>query len=379
MHGTLKDPFTKEVIFFILFLFFIYGLHVQVLFHYLQSNESNLKNLNQAYSLLQDDHKKLVEDFNESLRTYQELADNNKALLEENDSYKKQKEEYTKIYNDMNSSLKNKTREARELSEKNNDLLERLEQLEMELEDRDTLIEQLKLSANGNIDSGENNRDYSNSSNNYNRENKKTVYLTFDDGPSKNTDKILDILKEYNIKATFFVLGKPNMGNVYRRIVEEGHALGNHTYSHDFEKIYSSPKNFKKDIESLENLIYKETGINVDLFRFPGGSNNYMMTKSDKNYSFRDFSSVLEEKGYCYFDWNVDSKDAKAVTQDSDIIKNSVLNGIPKNSDAIILFHDSSPKTTTVEVLPEIIEELQQLGYSFDCLSHDSVPVQFFK
>lgn len=211
--------------------------------------------------------------------------------------------------------------------------------------------------------------------------NKKTVYLTFDDGPSTNTAKILDILSEYNIKATFFVIGKSGdfEKSLYKRIIDEGHALGNHTYSHNYKNIYSSEENFLQDFKELEDYVYQLTEIKMDIMRFPGGSNTTMPHKySDDKFMKRITTKILYDE-YQYFDWNVDSKDAKVAKQDKDIIINTVLEGARQNNPAIVLFHDSLPKTTTVEALPIIIEELLEENYTFEVLSKDSFYVQFKK
>lgn len=209
--------------------------------------------------------------------------------------------------------------------------------------------------------------------------NKKTVYLTFDDGPSVNTDKILDILKEYNIKATFFVVGRTDdkSKNLYNRIVEEGHAIGNHTYSHIYKAIYSGDENFLADFRKLEDYVYNITGIKMDIMRFPGGSNTVMPRKyCDDKFMARMTAKMLYD-GYQYFDWNVDSKDAKVIKQDKDVIISSVLKGVKNNNPAIVLFHDSLPKTTTIEALPIIIEELLKRNYVFKTLHKDSFYVHF--
>ena len=211
--------------------------------------------------------------------------------------------------------------------------------------------------------------------------NKKTVYLTFDDGPSANTDKILEILKKYNIKATFFVVGRSDdkSKNLYNRIIKEGHAIGNHTYSHEYKTIYSSEENFLTDFKKLEHHIYNITGTKMDIMRFPGGSNTTMPYKyCDDKFMVRMIARMLYD-GYQYFDWNVDSKDAKATRQRKDVIISSVLDGVKNNNPAIVLLHDSLPKTTTVEALPVIIEKLLEEGYVFKILHKNSFHVHFKK
>lgn len=207
-----------------------------------------------------------------------------------------------------------------------------------------------------------------------NKKDAKTAYLTFDDGPSPNTTKILDILKKYDIKATFFVIGSgtETSKQIYKRIVEEGHALGNHTYSHNYSKIYSSTESFMEDVWKLEALLDEAAGVKPKIIRFPGGSKNQAGTKSGGKGFMAGLIARLQEEGYQYFDWNVSSKDASAVKQKKEIIVRSVLEGVQGKKDAIILFHDSAPKTTTVEALPEIIEALKDKGYKFEVLSESS-------
>jgi len=212
-------------------------------------------------------------------------------------------------------------------------------------------------------------------------DNNKTVYLTFDDGPSINTAKILDILKEYNIKATFFVIGTSNeySKSLYNRIVDEGHSIGNHTYSHKYQTIYATEQNFMQDFKKLEDYIYDITGVKMDIMRFPGGSNTRMPQKYSDDKFMRRITTKILYDGYQYFDWNVDSLDAKVVTQSKNVIINSVLDGVRNNDPAIVLFHDTLAKTTTVEALPIIIEELLKENYSFETLNKDSFYVQFKK
>lgn len=208
----------------------------------------------------------------------------------------------------------------------------------------------------------------------------KIAYLTFDDGPSNNTLKILEVLKSHDIKATFFVNGHENLKDYYKKIHEDGHVLANHTYSHDYKNIYKSTENFQNDVKKLDNFITEVTGAEPShIIRFPGGSNNTVC------YAFggRDFMKKLvpetQKAGYIFFDWNVDSTDASTRQQNKDKIVSSVINQSKNKNHAIILMHDLDPKTTTVEALPEIIEDLKAQGFSFDVLSKDSPKCEFLK
>ena len=182
------------------------------------------------------------------------------------------------------------------------------------------------------------------------------VYLTFDDGPSANTEKILDILDEYDVKASFFVVGTQNadLRRMYKRIVDEGHTLCMHSYSHKYNEIYASVDAFKKDLDEIYDLLYEETGIKPKYYRFPGGSSN-----SVSRLPMKDFIKVLDERGIRYFDWNVVAGDATNPMLPADKIVENSLCDLNEYEEAMILFHDLSNKTSTVEALPRIIEAIQ--------------------
>ncbi|MTI66227.1 MAG: polysaccharide deacetylase [Firmicutes bacterium] len=209
-----------------------------------------------------------------------------------------------------------------------------------------------------------------------NKSNKKIIYLTFDDGPSKNTSKILDILLKYDIKATFFVCGNTTSygEKIYTRLINEGHKIGNHTFTHNYNYLYSNEENFYKDIKKLENLLLEKIKYKPDIIRFPGGSNTTIV--NDKFFMERLTTKMLLE-GYQYFDWNIDSLDANKITQEKNIIVNTVLKNVKYKNKSIILFHDSTVKTTTVEALEIIIYKLKKMGYIFEVLSKNSYYVHF--
>lgn len=211
-----------------------------------------------------------------------------------------------------------------------------------------------------------------------NKEDKtRHAYLTFDDGPTENTRKILDFLKANDIKATFFVIGTEGYDDVYKRIVDEGHTIGIHSNTHRYDQIYKSKEAFMKDINALSDRIYNLTGVRSNIFRFPGGSNNTISKRYNKTDIMGQLTDTIEQEGYHYFDWNVDSLDASASTQDKDIIVQSVIEGARDKNNAIILMHDAAAKTTTVEALPEIVEGLRKQGYIFDKMDETTVPIHF--
>lgn len=210
--------------------------------------------------------------------------------------------------------------------------------------------------------------------------NAKVVYLTFDDGPSENTVKILDILNEYNIKATFFVIGKEGgySAEIYRRMVSDGHAVGNHTYSHEYHDIYSSPKKFWEEYQKNDDAFFEITGRHLNIMRFPGGSNNTVSNRYCKGI-MKVLTKQAHERGLIYFDWNVSSLDAEKVIQDKNVIINAVLDGVRDRKSSIVLMHDNKTKKTTVEALPVIIEELKKQGYTFRALDESVESIQFLK
>lgn len=188
----------------------------------------------------------------------------------------------------------------------------------------------------------------------------KRVYLTFDDGPSKeNTPKILDILKEKNVKATFFVVGNEEdyAPELYKRIVEEGHTLGIHSYSHKYSVIYDSLDAFKSDFYQLKDYLMEITGMEPTIARFPGGSSN-----SVSNIDMKDCIRFLNEEGITYYDWNVISGDATSQVYTADELINNVVNDVAKRGTSIVLMHDSETKATTVEALGPMIDQLQAMG-----------------
>jgi peptidoglycan/xylan/chitin deacetylase (PgdA/CDA1 family) len=204
-------------------------------------------------------------------------------------------------------------------------------------------------------------------------EQENTVYLTFDDGPSNLTPKVLEILKKNDIKATFFVVGKPDSESrkIMKRIVDEGHAIGVHSYSHDYRRIYQSVDAYLDDFYKMYNLIYEATGVEPSIFRFPGGSVN--------SYNKDIYNEIVEEmnrRGFTYYDWNVSSSDTKTNASVKSI-RNNVLNGIAQGKRSIVLMHDSSAKNNTVAALDVIIRELKSRGTNFDILTNEVKPIVF--
>ena len=181
------------------------------------------------------------------------------------------------------------------------------------------------------------------------------VYLTFDDGPSIYTNDILDILDSYNVKATFFVVGKEgtNAEEALQRIVDEGHTLGMHSYSHKYKELYESMDSFTQDFARIRDYIYQATGVESVCYRFPGGSSNTV-----SEIDMHDFIDYLDSQGVEYYDWNVSSGDGGSMKLSTDTLLENCTRDIDTRDTSIILLHDSAEKPTTVETLPDIIENI---------------------
>ena len=196
---------------------------------------------------------------------------------------------------------------------------------------------------------------------------KGVIYLTFDDGPSGVTGSILDTLKEENVKATFFITGEGSDALI-KREYEEGHSIGLHTYSHNYSSIYSSIDNYFQDIDMVNDRLKRITGVKSKLIRFAGGSSNTISRKYNKGI-MSELTKEVINRGYLYYDWNVDSKDARGVSN-CNIVYNSVVNNLSKDRVNIVLMHDS--KKCTSKVLKKIIKYGKENGYTFSKITSDT-------
>ena len=191
--------------------------------------------------------------------------------------------------------------------------------------------------------------------------NEKVVYLTFDDGPSENTEKVLDVLKQYDVKATFFITG---YGEEYRpmirRAYEEGHTIGLHTYSHKYEEVYASEDAYFADLEKVGKIAEEQIGFVPCFIRFPGGASNTVSAKY-KQGIMTQLTGKVQEKGYQYYDWNVDSGDGAGYKKDQIVSASKT----DRYQHIMLLLHDGRSKEETVKALPEIIEYYKNQGYEF--------------
>lgn len=194
----------------------------------------------------------------------------------------------------------------------------------------------------------------------------KIIYLTFDDGPGKYTDDVLDILKKYKIKATFFTCGngKPNL---VTKIHEEGHTVGIHCKSHDYNVVYASEEAYFEDLFAMQDLIYECTGVRTTLVRFPGGSSNKV---SEFNPGIMSrLTEQLAQQGFQYFDWNVSSGDSG--TKDTEKILNNMISGVKKHRWSVVLQHPET-REFSMKALEDFIVWALENDYTFLTLDNTS-------
>ncbi len=248
----------------------------------------------------------------------------------------------------LNQQLKSTNQALQLVTSKLNDLYR-----EMEMQEESASEESVSVSTEANYDEAEETVVMSNVN-----EGMVRVCLTFDDGPSANTDAILDVLDYYGVQATFFVNGKPGMEEVYQRIVAEGHTLAMHSYSHDYSDVYGDMDSFIDDLDEIQSYLYEVTGVECNYYRFPGGSSN-TVSQVEMERCIR----YLEACGITYFDWNVDSGDATSGGLTVNEIVDRVVSPIAAGgSDTyVVLLHDTADKVTTVEALSVIIEEIMDM------------------
>lgn len=192
---------------------------------------------------------------------------------------------------------------------------------------------------------------------------KSIAYLTFDDGPSSITHSVLDILKKYNVKATFFVINSGNYNKAtLQREVNEGHTIGLHAYDHNYAVAYKDDNSYLDGIDKLRAKVKADTGFDSHYIRFPGGSSNTISKRYSKGIMSR-ITKTAKQRGYKYYDWNVDDDDAgRARTADD--CYNNVIKELRPNRSNIVLMHDFGTNKKILEALPRIIEYCQKNGYT---------------
>ena len=206
----------------------------------------------------------------------------------------------------------------------------------------------------------------------------KLVSISFDAAwGNEDTQQLIDILGQYNVTATFFVVHNGNKDEqpYYRMIVEQGHQLALHSYTHDYKKVYRTDQSFFDEFKRMQTFLHEQTGQWVSDVRFPGGTSNTVTSKQ----RIKNIIGTLNQHGIRYYDWNVSSGDASCKKLSKKKIVDNVLKGAVKLNEPVILMHDSANKDTTVQALPEIIDGLRKAGYRFDSVEHMKTPSQHRK
>ncbi|MDF2505122.1 polysaccharide deacetylase family protein [Clostridium sp.] len=186
---------------------------------------------------------------------------------------------------------------------------------------------------------------------------KKVLYLTFDDGPTIITNDLLDVLKQCNVKATFFVVGKEICGreDLLKRIYKEGHSIGLHTFSHNFKKIYKSDDIFVKEMLDDQKKVKEITGLNTNLIRFPGGSSKHLDS---------EMLEKLHKNNLKVYDWNASIEDGVNPHLSVDKLVNNSKKYKHRNDQIILLMHCNSNNTNTIKALPQIVNYYRSNGYA---------------
>ena len=202
---------------------------------------------------------------------------------------------------------------------------------------------------------------------------KKRVYLTFDDGPSIYTGQILDILAANDVKATFFVIAREDESYwpYYNRIIEEGHTLGMHSYTHKYNEVYASLEAFETDVDMLSEFLYERTGQRPTIYRFPGGSSN-----SVTNVPIEECIAYLNEEGITYYDWNALNGDAVTEELSTDKLIDNIMTSVRQNDTSVVLMHDIQSRHNTVESLQGLIDVLKEEGYEILPINENTPLVQ---
>lgn len=202
----------------------------------------------------------------------------------------------------------------------------------------------------------------------------KKAYLTFDDGPSGVTPQILETLKRYNAKASFFVIAAENNEKylpTLNQTVTDGHCIALHSCSHEYREIYQSPDSFWSDIEKLKlKLAPYVDAEKINVLRFPGGSTNTVSHKYGGDDIMKQLKQAATDKGYTYVDWNSCAEDATGGHPSVETIARNVISDCKGHDTTVILMHDTNNNKNTAEALPTIIEWLLENGYELDTVDH---------
>jgi peptidoglycan/xylan/chitin deacetylase (PgdA/CDA1 family) len=255
----------------------------------------------------------------------------------------------------LQKQIKQLEKQIKKQNKQQEDLEDQLEQKEKELKEKEAQLEKAEEAT-------------------YDDPDKPNVYLTFDDGPSTNTDSILDTLGKYNVRATFFCIARDGEENAarYKRIVQEGHVLGMHSYTHVYKTVYADMASFQKDVTDLSDFLYGITGERPKYYRFPGGSSNTV-----SKVSMKKCIRFVTKEGLTYFDWNAQNDDATGVSYTaSQLVSHAMTSVRNAGQNVVLLMHDEQTKTATAESLPKLIRQLKTAGYDILPITDETPLVQ---
>lgn len=203
----------------------------------------------------------------------------------------------------------------------------------------------------------------------------KVVYLTFDDGPSATTERVLDTLKEEGVPASFFVMAADNNEKylpTLARTAAEGHLIALHTCTHEYKDIYSSPEAYWADLEALREKLmpYVPPETQIKWIRFPGGSSNTVSHRYGGSDIMKELKAQATERGFTYVDWNVSAEDAVGGHPSASTIYNNIVREVGEKTSCIVLMHDTNATKNTAAALPDVIHWFKNAGYRFDTVDH---------
>lgn len=203
----------------------------------------------------------------------------------------------------------------------------------------------------------------------------KVVYLTFDDGPSKTTESVLDTLKAEGVPATFFVMAADNNEKylpILERTAAEGHLIALHTCSHEYKEIYASAEAYWSDLAALREklLPYVPAEQEIRWLRFPGGSSNTVSHRYGGSEIMKQLKAEAAERGFTYVDWNVSAEDAVGGRPSASTIYNNIVREAGEKDVCVVLMHDTNATKNTAAALPDVIRWFKNAGYRFDTVDH---------
>lgn len=268
----------------------------------------------------------------------------------------------------LEKQIEDKDAELSDAKKKNSDLQAQCEHQQATIDQQAAQIASLQASLNA---AQQRAKQQSNRSGNvaapFNPSGNRICYLTFDDGPSATTPRLLSVLQSVGVKATFFVVNTAYLDDYCDDIYNAGHEIGLHCNNHTFASVYASPAAYYQDLQIISDLVAQYIGVRSKLVRFPGGSSNIVSRKTCPGI-MSEITRGVGERGYYYFDWNVTNRDAEGKSFTAAQKASFVVNAARNKNEICVLMHDMSNKPTTIDALPAMVAGLRQLGFQFRTL-----------